>query len=81
LTEVGQQVGKSPAAVALNWVMCKGAIPIPTCKNSAQVEDCAHALGWRLSAEQEDQLDKVGRVDDWDLNILKHFQNWWWEQG
>jgi pyridoxine 4-dehydrogenase len=81
LTEIGQQVGKTPAAVALNWVVCKGAIPIPTCKNSAQVEDCAQALGWRLSAEQEDRLDKVGRVNDWDLNLLKHFQNWWWQQG
>jgi len=81
LSEIGQQVGKTPTAVALNWVICKGAIPIPTCKNATQVEDCAQALGWRLSAEQEDRLDKVGRVNDWDLNLLKHFQNWWWEQG
>lgn len=81
LNDIGQQVGKTPAAIALNWIICKGAIPIPMCKNSAQVEDCAQALGWRLSAEQEDRLDNVGRVDDWDANLLKHFQNWWWQQG
>ncbi|EHL02298.1 putative Uncharacterized oxidoreductase, chloroplastic [Glarea lozoyensis 74030] len=76
LTAIGREVGKTPTAVALNWVMCKGAIPIPTCKNATQVEDCAQSLGWRLSDEQEERLDKVGRVNDWDLNLLKHFQNW-----
>lgn len=81
LMEIGREVGKTPTAVALNWVICKGAIPIPTCKNSAQVEDCAQALGWRLSTEQEGRLDEVGRVNDWDFKILKHFQNWWWQQG
>jgi pyridoxine 4-dehydrogenase len=81
LTAIGREVGKTPTAVALNWVMCKGAIPIPTCKNATQVEDCAQSLGWRLSDEQEERLDKVGRVNDWDLNLVKHFQNWWWQQG
>jgi diketogulonate reductase-like aldo/keto reductase len=29
--------GKTPAQVALNWLMCKGAIPIPGAKNAKQV--------------------------------------------
>jgi len=81
MNDIGQEVGKKPASIALNWIICKGAIPIPMVKNSAQVEDCAQALGWRLTAEQEARLDKVGRVNDWDLNLFKHFQNWWWQQG
>ena len=81
LLKVGQQVGKKPAAVALNWVICKGAIPIPTAKNAEQVVDCAQALGWRLSSEQEAALDAVGLTNAWDWNLLKHAQNWWWQQG
>jgi pyridoxine 4-dehydrogenase len=81
LIEIGKEVSKTPTAVALNWVICKGAIPIPGCKNAEQVDDCAKALGWRLTKEQEARLDAVGRVNDWDINVLKHFQNWWWQQG
>ncbi|KAL7418783.1 hypothetical protein Q5752_006466 [Cryptotrichosporon argae] len=81
LTLIGEQVGKRPAAVALNWVICKGAIPIPTCKSKQQVEDARAALGWRLTPDQERALDSVGRVDEFDWNLLKHFQNWWWQQG
>ena len=29
--------GKTPAQVALNWLICKGAVPIPGAKNAAQV--------------------------------------------
>ena len=81
LLKVGQEVGKTPSAVAINWVMCKGAVPIPTAKNAEQVQDLAQALGWRLTAEQEAQLDAVGLTNAWDWNILKHAQNWWWQQG
>ena len=81
LRRVGEECHVTPSAVALNWVMCKGAIPIPTAKNGAQVDDCASALGWRLSADQEARLDRVGLTDAKDWNLLKHFQNWWWQQG
>ncbi|PRP81083.1 putative oxidoreductase, aryl-alcohol dehydrogenase like protein [Planoprotostelium fungivorum] len=83
LKRIGEKMGKTPAAVALNWVICKGAVPIPTAKNGKQVEDAVAALGWRLSPEDENALDDVG-VDGrntWDYNLLKHFQNWWWQQG
>jgi pyridoxine 4-dehydrogenase len=81
LKRLGEKYQKTPSAVAMNWVICKGAIPIPSAKNGAQVEDAVHALGWRLSKEDENALDKVGLVNDWDYNILKHFQNWWWQRG
>jgi len=83
---IGEQVKKTPTAVALNWVMCKGAIPIPAVKNDVQVEDIVSSLGWRLTDDQVQQLDDVavyhmGGPYNFDWRIFKHFQNWWWEQG
>lgn len=58
MTEIGQdQGGKSPAQIALNWVMVKGALPIPGAKNAAQAQDNAGALGWSLNAQQIAALD------------------------
>lgn len=58
LTKVGQDHGgKSNAQVALNWVICKGALPIPGAKNAAQALHNAGALGWRLTEEEVAQLD------------------------
>ena len=53
--------GKSPAQVALNWVMCKGAVPIPGAKNAAQAEQNAGALGWGLLPDEVAALDRVAK--------------------
>ncbi|MEJ5202129.1 MAG: aldo/keto reductase [Anaerolineales bacterium] len=50
---------KTPAQVALNWVLCKGALPIPGAKTFEQVEQNAGALGWRLSDEEVQILDEI----------------------
>ncbi len=58
MTEIGQKHGgKTPAQVALNWVICKGALPIPGAKNEAQAIENAGAKGWRLTAEEIQALD------------------------
>lgn len=58
LTEIGQNHGKkTPAQVALNWVICKGALPIPGAKNKRQAEENAGATGWRLMTEEIKALD------------------------
>ncbi len=51
--------GKTPAQVALNWVMCKGVIPVPGVKNVRQAEENIAALGWRLSEDEIISLDEV----------------------
>jgi aryl-alcohol dehydrogenase-like predicted oxidoreductase len=51
--------GKTPAQVALNWAICKGAVPIPGAKNARQAMDNAGALGWRLSLDQVQALDRA----------------------
>jgi aryl-alcohol dehydrogenase-like predicted oxidoreductase len=60
LTEIGQDWGgKSVAQVALNWCICKGALPIPGAKNVGQAEMNAGAAGWRLTPEQVKALDEA----------------------
>ena len=60
LREIGDAYGgKTPAQVSLNWLICKGAVPIPGAKSAAQVEDNAGALGWRLKSEEIAKLDEM----------------------
>jgi aryl-alcohol dehydrogenase-like predicted oxidoreductase len=49
--------GKSLPQVALNWVIAKGAVPIPGAKNAHQAADNAGALGWALSGDELNMLD------------------------
>jgi aryl-alcohol dehydrogenase-like predicted oxidoreductase len=57
--------GKSPAQVAINWVMCKGAVPIPGAKTSLQAEQNVGALSWRLTD------DEVALLDDFSDRVSK----------
>jgi len=60
LTNIGQEHGsKSAAQVALNWLICKGALPIPGAKNVHQAEINAGAAGWRLTPAQVQALDEA----------------------
>jgi aryl-alcohol dehydrogenase-like predicted oxidoreductase len=60
MTEIGQDHGgKSNAQVALNWVICKGALPIPGAKNAEQAQENAGTLGWRLTDEESARLDET----------------------
>jgi len=62
LRRIGEQHGgKTPSQVALNWVICKGAVPIPGAKTQAQAEQNAGALGWRLSPDEVRALDAVSK--------------------
>ncbi len=63
MDEIGQaHGGKTPAQVALNWVMAKGAIPIPGAKNERQAQSNLGALGWRLSPEAVEALDRASEA-------------------
>ncbi len=57
MTEIGQDHGgKTISQVALNWVICQGALPIPGAKNAVQALQNASALGWRLTEEEIKKL-------------------------
>lgn len=65
---IGEQYDKTPAQVALNWVMCQGAIPIPGAKNAQQAQDNLGALGWRLADEDLAQLNMSSESLQFDDN-------------
>jgi len=49
---------KTVSQVALNWLICKGALPIPGAKNTRQTEQNAGGAGWRLTEEEIARLDE-----------------------
>lgn len=62
LKELGAQYNRTPAQVALNWLIAQGSvIPIPGAKNAKQAQDNAGALGWSLSADEVEKLSQVSR--------------------
>jgi aryl-alcohol dehydrogenase-like predicted oxidoreductase len=76
LRRIGEKHGgKVPSQVALNWVMAKGAVPIPGAKNRQQAEENAGALGWTVDEEDLASLDGVA------LNGIRSFQSRFWQHG
>ena len=60
LHDVGQAHGRrTRSQVALNWIICKGALPIPGAKNGAQSIENAGAAGWRLTGDEVARLDEA----------------------
>jgi aryl-alcohol dehydrogenase-like predicted oxidoreductase len=58
LTEIGTgHGGRLPGQVAINWVICKGALPIPGAKTARQAEQNIGAQGWRLTTDEIQALD------------------------
>ena len=58
LQEIGQNHGgKTVSQVSLNWLICKGALPIPGAKNPQQAEVNAGGAGWHITEEEVAALD------------------------
>jgi diketogulonate reductase-like aldo/keto reductase len=58
LREVAAEAGKTPAQVAINWVLSRqGVITIPKTDKVARVEENCAASGWRLTAGQIERLE------------------------
>jgi aryl-alcohol dehydrogenase-like predicted oxidoreductase len=51
--------GKTASQVAINWVICKGALPIPGAKNAKQASENSGAIGWTLTNQEVEQLDEM----------------------
>jgi aryl-alcohol dehydrogenase-like predicted oxidoreductase len=51
--------GKNPTQVALNWLVAKGAVPIPGVKRARHVEEIVGALGWSLTSDEIAALDEA----------------------
>jgi len=55
---------KTLSQIALNYIISKGAVPIPGCRTVSQLKDNIGAMGWRLTATEvkmlELEADKLG---------------------
>jgi aryl-alcohol dehydrogenase-like predicted oxidoreductase len=65
VSEIAEQIGRSPAQVALNWVRQQPGVMIPIigAKKVAQVRDNLACLDFTLSGEQLARLDEVSRIE------------------
>lgn len=61
LHQLGEKYDRTPAQVALNWLIVQGAVPIPGAKTAQQAKQNAGALGWSLSSEDAAKLEQVTR--------------------
>ena len=60
MAQIGAAHGdKTPAQVALNWLIHQGTLPIPGAKNASQATSNAGALGWDLSDEEFEQISQA----------------------
>lgn len=75
LRRIGEHHDRTPGQVSLNWIMAKGAVPIPGAKNEAQALENAGAMGWELSADEVAALDRVA------LPGIRSFANRFWQHG
>ena len=76
LRRIGEDHGaRSPGQVALNWIIAKGAVPIPGAKNRHQAEENAGALGWSLDGDEVARLDRVA------LPGIRSLANRFWQHG
>jgi aryl-alcohol dehydrogenase-like predicted oxidoreductase len=64
LFAVAEDVGKTPAQVALNWLLQRPGVtaPIIGARTMAQLEDNLKASGWSLNEEQMAQLNQAGEL-------------------
>lgn len=62
LDEIGRNYGKTSSQVSLNWLLRQpGVVAIPGAKNARQASENAGALGWEMTAEEAEALDRATR--------------------
>ncbi|MBW4675504.1 MAG: aldo/keto reductase [Desmonostoc geniculatum HA4340-LM1] len=62
LRNFGEKYDRTPAQVALNWLISQGnVIPIAGVKTAEHVRQNAGALGWKLNEDEIQELEKVSR--------------------
>jgi aryl-alcohol dehydrogenase-like predicted oxidoreductase len=62
LKQIGEKYQRTPAQVALNWLIAQGnVIPIAGVKTAEQVKQNAGALGWKITDEEFAELEKISR--------------------
>ncbi|PMC40317.1 aldo/keto reductase [Bacillus sp. UMB0899] len=75
--EIGQSLDKTPAQVALRWLLQKEEItsPIFGASSLEQYEENMGSVGWELTEEQWNQLDEVSKLpSEYPTRFLEKFK-------
>uniref|UniRef100_A0A7S4JRV3 NADP-dependent oxidoreductase domain-containing protein n=1 Tax=Odontella aurita TaxID=265563 RepID=A0A7S4JRV3_9STRA len=57
LRRIAQERGKTVAQVSINWVMMKGAIPIPGARSATMARENFGSMGWALTDDEVLELE------------------------
>lgn len=64
MATIAKKRRKTVSQIALNYIISKGAVPIPGCRTVTQLNDNLGAMGWRLTSTEikmlELEADKLG---------------------
>ena len=65
VAEVAKEIGRSPAQIALRWVMDRPGVtsPILGARTTEQLEDNLGSLEFKLSAEHKTRLDEASKIE------------------
>lgn len=75
--EIAEETQKTPAQVALNWLIHQQGVtsPIFGARTLAQFEENMGSVGWKLTAEQWERLDEISALpDEYPQRFIKKFQ-------
>jgi Aldo/keto reductases, related to diketogulonate reductase len=57
--KVAKEIGRTPAQVVLNWLIGRGAFPIPRASRPDHVVEDAEATGWEIPSEKREELERA----------------------
>jgi len=75
LRQIGAAHDRTPAQVALRWLIQRGSVPIPGAKNAQQAADNAGATGWELTRTEMLTLNDAAFPGIWTM------KNRIWQHG
>jgi pyridoxine 4-dehydrogenase len=61
MESIAKRRKKTISQVALNYIISKGAVPIPGARNVSQLKDNIGAMGWRLSKSEIEKLEELAQ--------------------
>jgi len=64
---VARRRGRTCSQVALNWIIAKGAVPIPGARTLERFSEYRGALGWRLTDDEVDTLEAAAEALPFDF--------------
>jgi diketogulonate reductase-like aldo/keto reductase len=61
IVRIAERIGRTPAQVALRWLVDKGIVAIPRARSAGHLQANLDLFGWELPAEDRAAIDAIGR--------------------